>query len=151
MGIGIGTEEVFLAALHAFVKGDDKAIGWVRKKARRERDEFEQFAKREALGSLPNTFEQLIEAIEDPGSNADIDGWAEALGATGDCAVCSTTVIQAFSFAEAAAQHYEVLEEHDADVHERIETALRASGVETGGWGDGSLCAYHTEQAAKGN
>ena len=151
MGIGIGMEEVFLAALHAFVEGDEKAIGWVRKKARRERDEFEQFAKREALGSLPDTIDQLIEAIEEPGSNTDIDGWAEALGATGDCAICSTTVIQAFSFAEAAVQHYEIPEEHDADVHERIETALLASGAEIGGWGDGSLCAYHNEQEAKEN
>ncbi len=40
--------------------------------------------------------------------------------------------------------------EFDADdAHERIEMALRGSGVETGGWGDGSLCAYHNEQAAK--
>ena len=100
IGIGIGIEEVFLAALYAFAEGDDKAISWVRKKARHERDEFEQFAKREALGSLPDTVEELIEAIEDPGSKADFDGWGDALGATADCAICSTTVIQPFSFAE---------------------------------------------------
>ena len=149
IGIGIGIEEVFLAALYAFEEGDDKAISWVRKKARRERDEFEQFAKREALSSLPDAVEKLIGAIEDPGSKADIDGWADALGATSDCAICSTTVIQPFSFAESAVQHYEIPGEHDADVHERIEAALRVSGAETGGWGDGSLCAYHNEQAAK--
>ena len=151
IGIGIGIEEVFLAALYAFAEGDDKAISWVRKKARHERDEFEQFAKREALSSLPDGFEELIKALEDPGSNADIAGWADALGATSDCAVCGTTVIQPFSFAESAVQHYEIPGEHDADVHERIEAALRASGEETGGWGDGSLCAYHNEQAAKDN
>ncbi|MCY3876728.1 MAG: hypothetical protein OXF88_20855 [Rhodobacteraceae bacterium] len=151
MGIGIEIEEAFLAALHAFAEGDDKAIGWVRKKARRERDEFERFARREMLGSLPDTVEQLIKAIEYPGFEADICGWAEALGATGDCAICGMTVVQPFSFAESAVQHYEVSGEHDADAHERIEIALRASGAETGDWGDGSLCAYHNEQAARGD
>ncbi len=151
IGVGIGTEEAFLAALYAFAESDEKAVSWVRKKARRERDEYEQFAMREALSSLPDVVEELIEAIEDPGCKADINGWADALGATSDCAICSTTVIHPFSFAESAVQHYEIPEEHDADVHERIEAALRASGAETGGWGDGSLCAYHNEQAAKDN
>ena len=151
IGIGFGIEEVFLAALYAFAKGDDKAISWVRKKARRERDEFEQFAKREALSSLPDSVEDLVKALEEPGSRADFDGWADALGATSDCAICSTTIIQPFSFAESAVQHYEIPAERDADVHERIEAALYASGAETGGWGDGSLCAYHHEQAAKDN
>ena len=151
IGIGIGIEEVFLAALYAFAVGDDKAIGWVRKKARRERDEFEQFTKREALSSLPDSVEELIKALEDPGARADIDGWADALGATSDCAICSTNVIQPFSFAESAVQHYAIPGEHDADVHERIEAALRSSGAETGGWGDGSLCAHHNEQATKDN
>lgn len=149
IGVGIGVEEIFLAALYAAAEGDDQAISWVRKKARRERDELEQFSRREALSSLPDTIEDLIENIEDPHGEADIEGWAEALGATSECAICSTTIIQPFSFAEAAVQHYEIPEGDDVDVHERIEAALRASGAETGGWGDGSLCAYHNEQAAK--
>lgn len=149
VGVGIGPEEVFLAAVYAAAEGEHKAVIWVRKKARRERDELEQFARRELLSSLPDTVEELIEEIEDPRGEADIEGWAEALGATSECAICSTTVIQPFSFAEAAVQHYGVPEANDTDIHERVEAALRASGAETGGWGDGSLCAYHNEQAAK--
>ena len=107
IGVGIGTEEAFLAALYAFAESDEKAVSWVRKKARCERDEYEQFAMREALSSLPDVAEELIEAIEDPGCKADINGWADALGATSDCAICSTTVIHPFSFAESAVPHYE--------------------------------------------
>lgn len=113
-----------------------------------ERYESRQIARREVLSSLPDTIEGLIEALEDPQGEADIEGWAEALGATTNCAICTTTIISPFSFAEAAIEHY-----HDAgDVdgaQARIEAALSASGVETGGWGEGSLCAYHHDQSAK--
>lgn len=149
VGVGIGAEDVFLAALYAVGEGEDKAIKWVRRNARRERRELEEFAMREALSSLPDTVEDLIGSLEDPRGEADIEGWAEALGASSDCAICSTTIIQPYSFAEAAVQHYETSEADADDVHEQIEAALRASGAETGGWGDGLLCAYHNEQAAK--
>ena len=43
-------------------------------------------------------------------------------------------------------KHYEV---DDDDIRERIVAAITNSGVDTGGWGDGSLCAYHNEQSAK--
>ena len=150
-GGGIGIEEIFLAALYAVAKGDNKAIRWVRKKARREWDELERFSISEALSSLPDSAEDLIEAIGDPSVEADIEGWAEALGATSDCTVCSTTVIRPSSFAKAAVQHYEVPEGEDADVYERIEVALCASGLETGGWNSESLCSYHDNQASKDN
>jgi hypothetical protein len=55
-------------------------------------------------------------------------------------------VVDAEAFAKAAMKHYDV---EDDDVRERIEAAITNSGVDTGGWGDGSLCAYHNEQAAK--
>ena len=148
IGVGIELEEIFLATLYALAEGDNEAISWVRKKARRERDELEQFARSEALSSLPDTVVELIEAIEDPHSEINIEGWAEALGATNDCAICGTTVIQPFSFAESVVLFYEISEEGDSDVHKRIEAALRASGAEIGGWGDGSLCAYHNEQVS---
>ena len=149
VGVPIAIEEIFLAAIYAVEKGDDKAIRWVRKKAHRERKELEQFAVREALNSLPSTVEKLIEAIDNPSVEADIEGWAEALGATSKCALCSTTIIEPYSFAEAAVQHYEISEREDADVSERIQTALYASGSETGGWTSETLCAYHYHQASK--
>ena len=142
-------EDFFLAALYAAAEGEDKAIRWVRKEAQREWRELESLAMREALSSLPSTIEDLIEELEDPSGETDFEGWAQIFGATSDCAICSTTIIQPFSFAESAVQHYEVSEADADDAHERIETAIRSSELEIGGWGDGSLCAYHNDQAAK--
>ena len=145
----IANEDVFLAALHAAVKDEAAAIKWIEKKARRERDELEEIASREVLSSLPDTIEDLIEALEDSRTDTnEIELWAEALGATNDCAVCGTTVIPSFSFAEAVVQYYGIAED-DADFIERIEDAVGRSGLESGGCGNGSLCAYHNAQQAK--
>lgn len=149
VAVSIGVEGIFLASLDALARGDVSAIQQVRSDARREWRDIEQPARREALNSLPTTIEELIEQLEDPRGEADIKEWAEALGATSDCAICSTTVIQPDSFAGAVAEHYELSETEADNVHERIETALCASGVETGGWGDGLLCARDNEQWAK--
>ena len=142
-------EAAFLAALYAAGKDDNAAIEWVRKTARLEWREIEEFARREALGSLPDTIDELIESIENTQDETDIESWAEALDATSDCRVCSATVVDSYSFAESAVQHYEVPEDKGEELHQRIENALNNSGVDTGGWGDGSLCAYHNEQAAR--
>lgn len=151
MKVPIGIEDLFLTSLYALARGDSRAIAQVRRNAGREWREIEQYAKQEMLASLPPTIEELIERLEDPRANVEdnIERWADALGATSECGICSTTIIQPFSFAEAAVQHYQLSESEVDDAHDRIESALRACGVETGGWGDGSLCAYHNEQAAK--
>ena len=145
----VANEDVFLAALHAAAKDEAAAVKWIEKKARRERDELEEIAAREVLSSLPDTIEDLIEALENRRTDTnEIELWAEALGAANDCAVCGTTVIPTFSFAEAVVQYYEIVED-DADFIEQIEDAVGRSGLESGGWGDGSLCAYHNEQQAR--
>ena len=147
--VSVSNEDVFLAALHAAAKDEAAAIKWIEKKARRERDELEEIAAREVLRSLPDTIEALIEALENPRTDTnEIELWARALGATNDCAVCGTTVTPSFSFAEAVVQYYEI-DEDDADFMEQIEDAVGRSGLESGGWGDGSLCAYHHEQQAR--
>jgi hypothetical protein len=87
-----------------------------------------------------------MEQLEDGRGEADIEGWAEALGATGECGICGTTIVQPYAFAEAAVEHYGV---PDGGYDERIVAAVDKSSAETGGWGDGSLCAYHYERAAK--
>lgn len=114
-----------------------------------ERFESGNIAIREELSSLPDTIGGLIEALEDLQAEADIEGWAEALGATTNCANCPTTIISPFSFASAAIEHYQDAGSDVEDAHTRIEAALRASGVETGGWGEGALCAYHHDLSAK--
>jgi hypothetical protein len=57
--------------------------------------------------------------------------------------------VKPYAFAEAVLDHYGVSGDHADDLFPRIETAVQNSAVETGGWGTGSLCAYHYEQAAK--
>ena len=147
--LGIGNENVFLAALYALAKGDDQAIAWAEEEARRERREIEQSAMREMLSSLPDTLRDLIEELADPRGEPDIETWADALGATRACMTCGETIVQPFSFAEAVVYHYGASEAEADDAHERIENAVRSSGVEIGGYEEGNLCAYHSEQAAK--
>jgi hypothetical protein len=120
----------------------------VRRDARREWREIDQIARREMLADLPATIDKLMEELESPGSGAGIEAWAEALGATHDCAICGTSIVDPSAFVEAVLSHYDAADE-DGDIQQRIETAILRSSAETGGWGDRSLCAYHNEQAAK--
>ena len=147
--LGIGNENVFLAALYALVKDDEKAIEWAEEEARRERREIEQSAMREMLSSLPHTVEDLIEELEDPRGEPDVETWADALGATSACMICGETIVRPSSFAEAIVDHYEVSEEDADDARERIEQAILSSGVEIGGWNSELLCGYHDGQLAK--
>jgi ppGpp synthetase/RelA/SpoT-type nucleotidyltranferase len=144
----IGAENLFLVALHALARGDSWALAKVRRDARREWREIDQFARREMLASLPATIDELMEEIESPGGGG-VESWAEALDATNKCGICGETIVRPFAFAEAVLRHYDVSDDEADDIHERIEIAVRNSSTETGGWGDGSLCAYHNEQMAK--
>ncbi len=145
----IGVDQMFLAALDATAKGDAHAIAKVRRDARREWREIDQIAKREMLSSLPETIDEFLEQLEGPGSDADFENWAEGLDATSECGICSTRIVDPSAFAETVLKYYEISDDESDDIRERIEAALRNSAVETGGWGDGALCAYHNEQMAK--
>ena len=149
LGLGIGNEDVFLAALYALAKDDEKAIEWAEEEARRERREIEQSAMREMLSSLPDTLEDLIEELGDPRGEPDVETWADALGATSACMMCGETIVRPSSFAEAIVDHYEVSEDDIDDARERIEQAILSSGIEIGGWNIESLCAYHDGKWAK--
>ena len=149
MPASIGVDQIFLASLYAMAKGDVRAIAKVRRDARREWSEIDQFARREMLSSLPTTIDELMEQLEGPGAGGDVESLAEALDATNDCYICSTKIVDPSAFAEAVLKHYEISDDEADDIRERIEAAIRNSAVETGGWGDGSLCAYHNEQMAK--
>ena len=148
MPASIGAEGIFLSALYALARGEARAIGKVRRDARREWREIDQIARREMLADLPATIDELVEQLESSDGETDIEGWAEALETTRACAICGTTIVDPYSFAEAALQYYEA-DDGGGELQNRIETAIRRSSTETGGWGDGSLCAYHNEQASK--
>ncbi|MBI3373771.1 MAG: hypothetical protein HY017_18765 [Betaproteobacteria bacterium] len=147
IGVRMGAEDVFLAALHAFAGGEAQAFKYVRRKARREFREIDRNARREMLSSLPFTVEELIAQLEDPQGEADVESWADALGATDSCSICGTTIVRPDAFAEALVQHYAPSNADDART--RIETALVQSSVERGGWDNSSLCSYHDERAYK--
>ena len=148
-GLCISYEDIFLAALYAAAGGEAKAIKWIRKKARRAWREIEAIAANEMLSSLPETVEGFFEELKNPDlDDNDVERWADALGTTANCAICSTTVVQLWAFAEAIVHRYG-LSDDDGDVIERIVAAIEPTGLETGGWGNGSLCAYHNEQQAK--
>jgi ppGpp synthetase/RelA/SpoT-type nucleotidyltranferase len=144
----IVAEDTFLASLYALVRGEARAINKVRRDARREWREIDQFAHREMMADLPDKFDDLLEQLESPGEAVDIEGWAEALETTNRCNICGTKIVDPYAFAEAALSHYDAGDEN-GNLHERIETAIRRSSTETGGRGDGSLCAYHNEGILK--
>lgn len=148
MPVSISAEDVFLATLHALARGEAHAISKVRRDARREWREIDQIARREMIADLPATIDDFIEQLESPGGEASIEGWAEALDTTHRCAICGTKIVDLSAFAESVLRHYDAADD-DGETQERIETAVLRSAAETGGWGDGSLCAYHNDQASK--
>ena len=109
-----------------------------------------QIYEREIHGVLPDTAEELLAKIKDPERETDVVGLAVALGAVKRCTVCGSQIIDPFTFAESVVQHYE-LSDSEADIAARIDTAVRQCGVETGGWNNSSLCAYHDAAASKDN
>jgi hypothetical protein len=137
--------------LSRLTKLPDARVAGILRELQIERREIGRIWRSEALSSLPDTIEELVDALRDPEreDSFDILEWAKAFGATSECSICDATIVDAYSFAEAAIEHYAVSDEESADAQEGIERALRLSAVETGGWGDGSLCAYHNEVMAK--
>lgn len=146
MPLGPSAEETFLAGLRALKVGPEQAVEHVRRDARDEWNEIDEVGRRESLSSLPSTIDDLLDDFEALDAEGDISAFADAFGVVHGCAICGTGVVDAEAFAETAMKHYDV---EDDDIRERIEAAISNSGVDTGGWGDGSLCAYHNEQAAK--
>lgn len=149
MPVPIDPETVLLAALHALAGGDSRAIRYVRKQAQREFREIDRIARREMLSALPATVEGLIDELEGPSGEVDIASYAEALGATHECAMCPTMIVDPYSFAEAAVQHYGLSDDESDEVIDRIVQAIYGSGADTGGLDDSSLCSSCANSLAK--
>jgi hypothetical protein len=148
MPVRARAEDLFLAALHALARSDRHALRFIRRRARSDFREIDAVYRREMLSSLPHSLDELMADLEEPGRDPNVESWAEALEVpTRNCRICGTTIIRPDAFAEAVVRYYEPSD--PADIEQRIETALYQSGVECGGWGDSSLCAYHNEQAGK--
>ncbi len=129
MPVRPGPEDVFLAALYATARGERQALSYIRRKARREFREIDAIYRREMLSSLPESIEELMSELEEPGREPNVESWAAALESTTDsCRVCGTTIIR---------------------LQQRIVTALYQSGVECGGSSNSSLCSYHHDRLDK--
>lgn len=150
LGAEISAESLFLGALHAVAQDDDQALKYVRRQARNELREMNKIYEREILGLLPDTAEELLAKIMAPEHETGVIDLAVALGTVKKCTVCGTQIIDPFAFAESVVQHYD-LPDSEADIAQRIDTAVRQCGVETGGWNNSSLCAYHDAAASKDN
>jgi hypothetical protein len=119
----------------------------VDKESLADREEIDAAYLAEVQGELPETWEDVVEIIEDHGKDAEpeheIMRWAGAFDALSECAICGTKIVQTDSLAEALADHYG-LEGDEADkAAQSIESAVLNSGVETGDFHNSSLCCYH--------
>ena len=149
VGMRPQVEEAFQASLVALVRGKRRALDGVRRRARRDWREIEEIARREELAGFPATADEMLEGLESSGSWIDVQGMAEALGAAHDCDICGTTIVEPDAFAEAAAQHYGLIGDEADRFQERVQTAIRNSDTEIGGFDEGRLCAYHADMALK--
>ncbi|MGH6922848.1 MAG: GTP pyrophosphokinase [Propylenella sp.] len=147
MPVDAGT--VLLAAIHALAEGDAAALRYIEGQAQREFDEIESIARREMQAELPATVEELIEDIEDLRQETDIMLLADALGVKDECAYCHAAIVDPYSFAEAAVQHYELSGDEADEVFERIEQAIMGSGVDVGGPDSSSVCSHCADKLAK--
>lgn len=142
MPVPVDVDTVFLAAVRAVGSDLKAAVEQVRHDAKVAWEEIDQIGQREAATDLPSTVEEMVHELVTSNSEESIQAWEDALGVTHECGVCGAPVVDPYSFAEAAVQYYECGE----GLMEEIEKALRNSSGETGGWGDGKLCAYHNDQ-----
>jgi ppGpp synthetase/RelA/SpoT-type nucleotidyltranferase len=138
----IPPETIFIAGLTALARGDRSAMRYVGRKARREFEEIDAIYRREMLSGLPESADDLIEALDDPRDEPDLVGMADVLGATHRCARCGCGLVDPYALAEAVARHYELSDAESVHVTERIEKAVWDSGAD-GEEGYCHYCAHH--------
>jgi ppGpp synthetase/RelA/SpoT-type nucleotidyltranferase len=145
--------QVFRWVVHSVIHGEAAAIRLADASGVNARDEIDSIYRSEVMSGVPDSWEELAEWIEAPPKDGDIDHdiheWANALNASDGCGICGTGIVDAEALAEALANHYGLSGKERDKAVERLEQAIRNSGVEVGGWGSGSLCAYHNEQMSK--
>lgn len=142
LSFSIDPETILIAALHALATDDEAALRYVREQATLRFEEIDDFARRELSSELPDTAEQLIDEIDDPRHETDVEFLAAALGVAYNCPYCNATVIDPFGFSEAAMYHYRLSGEEADRVCQRIQDAIFGSGVDTGGFGETDACSH---------
>lgn len=145
--IDISEEDIFLFAITAAAKGRDVAIKEAIKQFQQEYDEVVEIAKREEY-SLPTSLGKLIEELS-PKTKDDlieqpllVGQLARRFGVTHECIICGTAIVDIEDLAEEILMYYK---KDDQKFREELTNIFANSGVETGGFHDSSLCAYHEE------
>jgi putative GTP pyrophosphokinase len=143
----------FRWVVHAVIHGEPAALELAAASGAAARDEIDSVYRNETMSGMPESWEELAEYMEAPQKDGDLDseihGWAGALDATEGCGICGTGIVDAEALAEALADHYNLKGKARDRAVERFEHAVRSSGIEVGGWGGGSLCAYHNDLISK--
>ena len=147
----ISEEDIFLFAITAAAKGKEVAIKEAVKQFQQEYDEVVQIAKREEY-PLPESLEELIEELS-PKTKDDlieqpllVGQLARRFGVISECIICGTAIIDIEHLVEEIFVHYE---KDDQKLQDNLTKILTNSGVETGGFENASLCAYHDEITGK--
>jgi ppGpp synthetase/RelA/SpoT-type nucleotidyltranferase len=143
------SEELFTWVVRSLAQTPTAALRQARLAGKQAWEEVDQIYRREALRELPDTIDELLTSLESTDGEASIESLADAMRATSKCSICGATITNAESLAEAVVDHYDLKDPEATEVSERIEAAVRDSGVEVGDWDDPSLCAYHGHQVSK--
>ena len=145
--IDISEEDIFLFAITAAAKGKGVAMKEAVKQFQQEYDEVVQIANREEY-FLPDSLEELIEELSPKTKDELIDQpslvgqLARRFGAISRCSICEVATIDIEDLVEEILEHYD---EDAQKLRDKLTQILNNSGVETGGFENGSLCAYHDE------
>lgn len=145
--IDISEEDIFLFAITAAAKGKDVAIKEAAGRFQREYDEVIAIAKNEEY-SMPESMEKLIEELSPKTKDDLIDQHllvgrlARRFGATHECIICGTAIVDVEDLVEEISTYYE---KDDQKFQDKLAKIISNSGVETGGFDNSSLCAYHEE------
>lgn len=145
--IDISDEDVFLLAITAAAKGKDIAIKEATRQFQQGYDEISEIAKREEY-SLPESVEKLIGELSPVTKDDLIDRpllvgrLARRFDATHECIICGTAIVEVEDLVEDILEYYK---KDDQGFRDTLTDLLINSGVETGGFDNSSLCAYHEE------
>lgn len=147
----ISEEVVFLLALTAAARGKEIAVKEGIKRFREEYEEIVAIAQREEC-ALPDSLEELIDDLKPKTKDDLIDNplfverLARRFGAIGECLICGSIIVKVEDLVEEILDYYAKDDQKFRDILTR---EFLNCGVETGGFENSSICAYHDEITKK--
>jgi hypothetical protein len=144
-GWDLTPEQVFRWAVIAMTRGKEGAIRTAARDARQEWAEIRSIAQREILPDARD-FERRLSSLEygqkDDDPEGESESWASALGASSPCSFCGTPIVNPDRLAKAPASYYGKRGKSSRSIRSRVRDVAGASAVETGPWGNSSICGH---------